>query len=184
MQASILCTDDSFRTLVREARQPGLIAIAHGLEPLKAIQMATINPAEHFGVAREVGMIAPGRYGDVLVIQDLAKLVADFVIAKGRKVAREGEIIVPMPHYQYPAWVLKSVHLGHPLTESDFRLPAPGDGIFTAHVIGIIENQAPTRHLKLKVEAKSGEIPVDMKQISQNRVLWNGTRVLVVCRWD
>jgi len=162
----ILCTDDSHsETLIHEGHVNRALkeAIAHGLEPFKAIQMATINPAEHFGVAREVGMIAPGRYGDVLVIQDLTTLAADYVIAKGSEVARKGEIIVPIPHYQYPPWVVKSVHLGHPLTASDFCLPAPGDGIFKAHVIGIIENQAPTKHLILKVEAKSGEIPVNMK---------------------
>jgi adenine deaminase len=40
-------------------------------------------------------------------------------------------------------------------------LVAPHDGSFTAHVIGIIENQAPTRHLRMEVTAKNGEVNVD-----------------------
>lgn len=45
-------------------------AIAEGLEPMTAIQMATINTAEHFGVSREIGLIAPGRFGDVVMVKD------------------------------------------------------------------------------------------------------------------
>src|SRR3990170_2001070 len=59
----ILCTDDSHSaTLVREGHVNRAVrqAIARGVAPITAIQMATLNTAEHFGVARQVGMIAPG----------------------------------------------------------------------------------------------------------------------------
>ena len=59
---------------------------------------------------------------------------------------------------------MNSIHLGHPLTVEDFRLIAPNDGSYTANVIGIIENQAPTRHLRLPVTAKFGEIHADMER--------------------
>ncbi|MRR52625.1 MAG: adenine deaminase, partial [Rhodocyclaceae bacterium] len=65
----ILCTDDSHSaTLVQEGHMDRVLrhAISQGLKPITAIQMATINTAEHFGVSREMGMIAPGRYADVL----------------------------------------------------------------------------------------------------------------------
>jgi adenine deaminase len=160
----ILCTDDSHcETLVNEGHVNRAVkeAISHGLAPMIAIQMVTINPAEHFGVGGDVGMIAPGRYGDVLIISDLPILKVDSVVAKGKVIDERGELTVMLPSYKYPDWAVKSVHLGHPLQEGDFRVPAPRDGNFTANVIGIIENQAPTRHLKLPVSASSGEIHLD-----------------------
>ena len=161
----ILCTDDSHsETLVQEGHVNRAYkeAVAHGLTPLTALQMVTLNPAEHFGVSHEVGMIAPGRYADVLLVSELSTLSTDVVIAKGQKIAESGKLLVDQPSFNYPDWSLRSVHLGHSLRAEDFRLTAPGDGSYTAHVLGIIENQVPTRHLQLTVNAKSGEIPIDM----------------------
>ncbi|MGE5123896.1 MAG: adenine deaminase [Acidobacteriaceae bacterium] len=163
----ILCTDDSHsETLVREGHVNRAYkeAVSHGLAPLTALQMVTINPAEHFGVWRDVGMIAPGRFGDVLIVQDLSTLVPDMVLSKGRMIAENGKLLIDLQAYKYPAWSVQSIHLGHPLTASDFRLAAPGEGKFTANVIGVIENQAPTRHLRLQVDSTRGEIGVNMAQ--------------------
>ena len=163
----ILCTDDSHcETLVDEGHVNRAVkeAISHGLAPMTAIQMVTINPAEHFGVSRDVGMIAPGRYGDILIANDLTSLKAEFVIAKGKVISEKGELSIELPAYPYPEWALDSVHFGHPISVNDFRLVAPNDGSYTANVIGVIENQAPTRHLKIPVMAKSGEIEVDMER--------------------
>ncbi len=163
----ILCTDDSHcETLVDEGHVNRAVkeAITHGLKPMTAIQMVTINPAEHFGVGRDVGMIAPSRYGDVLIVSDLPTLKADIVVAKGKVIAENGELTVQLPPYKYPEWAVDSVHLGHPLSVGDFRLQAPGDGVYTANVIGVIENQAPTRHLKIPVTSISGKIRPDMSR--------------------
>jgi len=163
----ILCTDDSHsETLVREGNVNRAVkeAISHGLEPITAIQMVTINPAEHFGVARDVGMIAPGRYGDVLIVDDLTKLTVDVVISKGSVIAESGKLRIELQAYTYPDWAIQSIHLGHPLHDDDFRLPTHSDGSYTANVIGIIDNQVPTRHLKFQVTARSGEIQMDMEQ--------------------
>ncbi len=161
----ILCTDDSHcETLVDEGHVNRAVkeAISHGLEPLTAIQMVTINPAEHFGVAHDVGMIAPDRYGDILITSDLSTLKAEIVIAKGKMISEKGSISIELPNYPYPDWSVDSVHIGHPLTVNDFRLIAPDEGSYTANVIGIIENQAPTRHLRLSVQTKAGEIQANM----------------------
>jgi adenine deaminase len=161
----ILCTDDSHsETLVCEGHVNRAIkeAISHGLSPMTAIQMTTINPAEHFGVSLDVGMIAPGRYGDVLLASDLSDLVVDVVISKGKVIAENGKLTIDLPKYKYPDWAVNSVHLGHPLEAMDFRLIAPGDGSYLANVIGIIENQAPTKHLKLPVSTNNGEVLADI----------------------
>jgi adenine deaminase len=164
----ILCTDDSHsETLVNDGHMDRVVrhAIAQGLPPIKAIQMATLNAAEHFGMATEMGMIAPGRYADVLLVSDLAAFEVDTVIAKGKQVAENGELLVELPAYSYPGWATQSVKLSKPLTVDDFVLKAEiENGAVTANVIGVVENQAPTKHLRMQVEVVSGQVSVDMEK--------------------
>ena len=163
----ILCTDDSHSgTLVNEGHMDRVLrhAIAQGLEPITAVQMMTLNPAEHFGVARDVGQIAPGRYADIVLSESLPDFQAQVVIARGALLARDGQLVEEMPAIRYPEWATHSVHLGRELTEADFRLDAPaGNGSVVANVIGVVENQAPTRHLQLEVEIVDGQIQLDTK---------------------
>ena len=162
----ILCTDDSHsETIVNDGHVDRAVrrAITKGLRPITAIQMATINTAEHFGVAREVGMIAPGRYADILLISDLPSVRSEMVIAKGQIIAQDGVAQVDLPSFEYPEWATDSVHLAQPLTANDFHLSVaiPNLRSVTANVIGIIENQAPTRHLRMVVPVENGEVQVD-----------------------
>jgi len=164
----ILCTDDSHsETLVTEGHMDRVLrhAISEGLAPLQAIQMATLNTAEHFGLSRDMGQIAPGRYADMLLVKDLAQFRPDLVMARGKVAAQDGKLLLEMPSTTYPQWAMHSVHLLRKLIASDFRLPAGQLGPrATAHVIGVIENQAPTRHLKLSVAVENGEVTPDMKR--------------------
>ncbi len=162
----ILCTDDSHaETLTTEGHMDRVLrhAISEGLNPMTAIQMMTINSAEHFGLSKEIGMIAPGRWADVLLVEDLMNFKADMVIARGEVIAEKGELLVKLPSVKYPAWATKSMHLKRILTAKDFILQTrAADGAeIEAHVIGVIENQAPTKHLKMKVRAKGGEVKAD-----------------------
>ncbi len=161
----ILCTDDSHsETLVNDGHVNRAIlqAIKHGVPPMTAIQMATINTAQHFGVQRDVGMIAPGRFADVLLVTDLEQLATDMVIAKGMVLVEDGKPIFDLPAYEYPEWATQSVHLGHVLHAADFRLPAPDQLSVQANVIGVVENQAPTRHLKIEIPVQKGELKTDI----------------------
>jgi adenine deaminase len=158
----ILCTDDSHAaTLAFDGHMDRVIrhAISEGLSPMIALQMATINTAEHFGLSRQIGMIAPGRWADILIVDDLYDFHPRLVIARGQPVAENGVLSVQLLPYPYPAWVKKSVKVGKPLTAEDFvlRVDIRKDNV-TANVIGVIENQAPTRHLKLTVPVENGEI--------------------------
>lgn len=161
----ILCTDDCHSaTLVNEGHVNRAVqqAIAHGVPAMTAYQMTTLNTADHFGVTREVGQIAPGRYADVLVLDDLAQARPALVFARGRLVARDGKLLMEVPRFDYPEWATQSVRLKRPLVDEDFRLAAPeGADRVTAHVIGVIENQAPTRHLKYELAVSDGEVAVD-----------------------
>jgi len=163
----LLVTDDSHsETLVAEGHVDRVVRVAlqAGVPVMTALQMATINTAEHFGVARDVGMIAPGRWADILLVSDLNKLTIDVVLAKGRIVAERGEVRAERPVVVFPASARHSVHLPRPLTPEDFRIPYRGRGRARVHVIGVIENQAPTRHLHLEVEPAEGQLHASLEE--------------------
>jgi adenine deaminase len=168
----ILCTDDSHsQTLYYEGHMDRVVrtAISHGLSPMKAIQMATINTAEHFGVSREIGMIAPGRYADILIVNDLVEMDMELVIAKGQVVSKDGQLKITMPEINYPDWAINSVNLKRSLEVKDFRLVSRSDNnSASAHVIGVIEDQAPTQHLRMRLPVINGEVNADiMKDIAK-----------------
>ncbi len=164
----LLVTDDSHAaTLTEEGHMDRVLrhAVSEGLNPMTAIQMMTINTAEHFGLSKEMGMIAPGRWADIVLVEDLMNFKADMVIAKGQVIAETGEWQVKLPVTKYPKTVTNSVHLKRKLTAEDFvlRTRAAHGAEVEAHVIGVIENQAPTRHLKMKVKAVDGEVKADLR---------------------
>ncbi|PWB77669.1 MAG: adenine deaminase [Anaerolineales bacterium] len=164
----LLVTDDSHaQTISFDGHMDRVLrhAIEQGLDPLTAIQMMTINTAEHFGLTKEIGMIAPGRWADVVLVKDLKKFKADVVIAKGQVIAENGKWKVSLPKFKYPAWAVNSVHLKKPLRAEDFRLKVDsGKSKVKANVIGIIENQAPTRHMKFEVQPVDGGIRPDISR--------------------
>ena len=164
----ILVTDDSHaQTISQDGHMDRVLrhAIEQGLSPMTAIQMMTINTAEHFGLTKEMGMIAPGRWADVVLVEDLKDFRADLVIAKGQVVAEKGELKIKLPKNSYPSWVTDSVHLKRNLKAEDFRLRVKGKGArVKANVIGVIENQAPTQHLTFEIQLNGDEINADLSR--------------------
>lgn len=168
----ILCTDDCHSgTLVNDGHMNRVVrhAIACGCDPLVALQMATINTATHFGLEREIGSVTPGRRADIILSSDLSDLPIETVIARGQIVAENGVIKVDCPHLNWPDKARNTVHLGHELTATDFEVPAPaGANRVRANVIGVVENQAPTKALKAELPIIGGlvEGEGDVCQIS------------------
>jgi adenine deaminase len=155
----LLVTDDCHSaTLVHDGHMDRVVrhAIAEGLPPMTAIQMATINTAEHFGLARDVGQIAPGRFADLLVVADLATFELEAVMARGRWAARGGRLLLELAPFAYPAEVKASVRLARPLTATDFQVVAPSEAPVEVNVIGVIENQAPTDHRVERITPRDG----------------------------
>ncbi|MDO5630586.1 MAG: adenine deaminase [Paracoccus sp. (in: a-proteobacteria)] len=156
----ILCTDDSHSgTLVHDGHMNRVVrhAINCGCDPLIAIQMATINPATHFGLAQEIGSITPGRRADVILSSDLTTLPVELVIAQGQVVAQDGALLVDCPRIDWPDAARQSVRLGRALTAADFAAYAKGNSA-RVRVIGVVENQAPTRALTLDLPVRDGVI--------------------------
>jgi adenine deaminase len=163
----LLVTDDSHSaTLVLEGHMDRVVrhAIECGLPPMTALQMATINTAEHFGLARDVGQIAPGRYADIVLVDDLREFQAAAVMARGRWAARDGRMLLDLPAFPYPDDVKASVRLQRPLQAEDFRVAAGGPSAVEVNVIGVIENQAPTEHRVERMMPVDGELRADPRR--------------------
>lgn len=162
----VLCTDDCHSgTLVAEGHMDRVVrhAIAQGLRPITAIQMATLNAAQHFGLEREIGSIAPGRRADLIISSDLATLPIEMVIARGKVLAEHGRLVVEIASYPYPASAMGTVRMGRTLAAADFAVPAGRNcNEVTARVIGVIENQAPTRALERRLPVRNGMVGTDL----------------------
>ena len=162
----ILCTDDSHSgTLVNDGHMNRVVrhAIAQGLKPVTAIQMATLNTAQHFGLERELGSITPGRRADLILTSDLVTLPIECVIARGAVLAENGKLTADIPPFPYPATAKNTVNMARDLMAEDFAIKAPaGANEVTARVIGVIENQAPTRALEQRLKVASGLVDADL----------------------
>jgi adenine deaminase len=163
----ILCTDDCHPgTLVYEGHMDRVVrhAISQGLRPLTAIQMATLNTAVHFGLERDIGSITPGRLADIVLTSDLTSLPVETVIAGGRVVAVDGRLTIDLPPYTYPDFAIGTVKLGRELNKYHFDVPAPTPEPVKTRVIGVVENQAPTRALMRVLPVQEGVVQMDTRQ--------------------
>ena len=161
----ILCTDDCHSgTLVNDGHMNRVVrhAISCGCDPVVALQMATVNTATHFGLERELGSIAPGRRADLILTSDLRTLPVEQVFARGVLVAEAGRVLVDCPHIAWPEKARRSVNLGRALGSADFEVAAPeGANRVTAKVIGVVENQAPTKALTADLPVVEGVVEGD-----------------------
>jgi adenine deaminase len=151
------CTDDRHpHTLLGEGHIDDVVrkSIVLEMDPVTAIQMATINTAEYFRL-RDVGAVAPGYRADLLVLDDLATVQVAQVYAAGELVAEAGRFLPSrseMPHVP----IQRSVHVDASALE--FAMPA-GKGL--ARVIGAIPEQVVTEDLCLGPTVVNGYVISD-----------------------
>ncbi len=95
------CTDGALPTeVLRNGHLDNMVrrTIKHGIEPINAIEMATINCAESFHIDHLVGNISPGRFADILIVDDLENFNIQSVIANGKVLAKEGLMVDEIVH--------------------------------------------------------------------------------------
>ncbi|PJB50702.1 MAG: adenine deaminase [Chloroflexi bacterium CG_4_9_14_3_um_filter_45_9] len=146
-------------------------AIGRGLEPVRALQMATVNPAEYFRLY-DRGAIAPGYLANLITLTGLPSLEIDMVFYRGRLVAKDGKAMFSLPSISLE--LVDTVHI-KPLSTGSLRLttrPSPnkvggGEGlpattIETHPVIEIIPGQIITKKRIEKVKVVNGEVMPDL----------------------
>jgi adenine deaminase len=132
-------------------------AIDRGLDPIRAIQLATINAAEYFRLY-DKGGIGPGYIANLITITDLAKLEIDMVFYQGKLVAREGKPLFPLPPVTLE--LRDTVRIKPPMGKS-LRIAAADENY---PVIEIIPGQIVTKKVVEKIEVVDGAVMPDVER--------------------
>ena len=160
------CTDDVVASdVLNRGHLDNMVrmAITAGIDPLTAIQMATINGAEAYRVDHLVGSISPGRYADVLFVEDLNDFRVGTVMAKGEIVADSGNMTIRLDPPDR-----NSLSVPFPMSEAtpeDFtvftKLP---DGPVEVLAIGVTEKIFVRKRRDVILQATSGWVAPDIEQ--------------------
>ena len=128
LQRLILVTDSMSPDDVDERGHMDYVvrrAIALGLAPIKALQAATLNPATYSGLEGDIGGIAPGRFGDIVLIDDLEQCHVREVIIGGKIAACSGASRVKQQPADPPRDMVHSLRVGMTVTAETFRITSP-----------------------------------------------------------
>jgi len=139
LEAKDILTDGHINGILRKA-------VEQGLDPIRAIRMATINVARRFGL-KYTGAVAPGYRADLAVFGDLKEFKTLVVIKDGKIVYEDGEIKVPIKKWVDPK-VLNTIKV-KPVETEHLKLRISGD---RARVIGLVPQQIVTESLIRKVK--------------------------------
>jgi adenine deaminase len=165
--ACMISDDTHPDTLVQDGHMDHIIrcAVKEGLDPIKAIQYVTINPATCFRLDHEMGSITPGKCADIVFFDDLNDIRITRTIIDGEVVAENGAMTVKIGQSRFPASVYDTMHVGHPVTAESFRIDAPDGGdTVKARVIEIIPNRVGNYERILDLKVKDGAVEADPGQ--------------------
>jgi len=157
----LFVTDDrTCADLLREGDIDAVVrkAIARGLDPIRAIQMATSNTAEYFRL-RQVGAVAPGYAANLIVVDDLSKLSVDMVFHQGKLAAREGKALFSASR-RADSGITHSVNI-KPFGIDALKIPVSRKDL---PVIEIVPGQIITRSIRLEAKVKDGFVVPDIER--------------------
>jgi len=100
-------------------------AIKSGVPVVDAYRMGSYNTAKHFRIDHLVGSLAPGRYADVVLVDDLEKVSVKQVIANGKLAAKDGKYLLDIPKVNYPDATRNTIKIPRALKPADFVVRAP-----------------------------------------------------------
>ncbi len=109
LRRAILVTDGVWPNhLVKHGHMDYIVnkAIRLGLDPVTAVQMASLNVAEHFELDADLGGVAPGKFADLVVTPSLAEIDAQLVVCKGKLVGKQGRPLFELPQDQGNGYAL------------------------------------------------------------------------------
>ena len=139
-------------------------AIEVGFEPIAAVQMATLNVAEHFHIDHMVGGIAPGRFADLLIIPDIATIKPSIVISNGRLICKDGALTCSPRVHEFSKQSRQSIQLSRQLTADDFRLAVEiSNKTVAVRAIEMVTDLV-TKEVTLELPLKQGTLSIPSDQ--------------------
>ena len=169
-ERTMLVTDDQHADdLLAEGHLDHVLrrAVEEGIDAVDAVRMVTVKPAEYFGL-RRLGGISPGKWADIVIVDDLEEFKAEMVFIDGRLVAKEGKYLGSIGEPIVKRAVEKTVHLGemHP---EDFSIVYHGQEETRVEeaevrVIKIIPDQIVTDEARCKLPVERDKILPDLER--------------------
>ena len=160
------CTDDKHATEILEEGHINYNvnrSIELGVDPMSAIQIATVNAARHFRVEDEIGSITPGRLADIIISPSMENVQPAMVLFEGKLVAENGEMVELCQVETYPDWIKDTVHLKNPITAESFRVAGEGESAHV-NVIELIDKQIINKWITADLPVVDGAIRHDLSQ--------------------
>jgi adenine deaminase len=131
-------------------------AVHAGFDPVVAIQMATLNAAEHFRLDGMLGGIAPAKCADMVLIPDLRTIKADCVISNGGIIAEDGKLLIQPRPGVFTSSELKKIPVG----PEDFAIKVPRKDSVKVRVIDQVA-ELVTKEAIVDLPARDGELRAD-----------------------
>lgn len=137
-----------------------------GVDPLTALELASVNVAEYFGRSLELGAIAPGRRADMVLVEDLNDFRAATVIADGKVVAENGSPVSQRGPVEVSERLRSTINLRQPLVASDFEVAAPdgSDGEVAVRVIGVEDGSLISVPLERNLSISDGIVQPSLEE--------------------
>ena len=165
--ACLISDDTHPDTLITEGHLDHIIrcAVKEGLDPVKAIQYVTINPATCFRMDHEMGSVTPGKCADIVFFSDLNDIRITRTIIDGEVVAEDGSMTIEIGKSAFPSAVYHTMHVGSPITPDSFKIAAPaGKDSVKTRVIEIIPNHVGNYERIIDLKVKNGFVEADPAQ--------------------
>lgn len=141
------------------------VAISRGVPPVVAVQMGTINVAEVFSAQQDFGVVAPGRYADLLLVDDLVDFSIQRVLVGGRTVVRDGELVIELPKVSYPSACYGTVELERSVEPAAVTAHVARDrDRVTVRVIGVTDGSLETDERQLELDVVDGVVMPDLER--------------------
>ncbi|MFQ5916659.1 MAG: adenine deaminase C-terminal domain-containing protein [Candidatus Binatia bacterium] len=137
-------------------------AISLGLSPVQAIQAVTLNPATYSGLEQEIGGIAPGRFADLTLLEDLETVRVHSTLIGGQVLACGGESLVSNHPISLPDHTIKNLKLKPLVSPAAFQIACPSS---TARIrVMELLNATITREMILQVSPSEGTLGANQNQ--------------------
>ena len=138
-------------------------AIKDGVNPINAIQMVTLNPAESLKIDSKYGSIAPGKCADIVFLSDLENCVVDGVISNGEVVVENGKTVYEFKKPEYTSVMLNTIKLSKVITGDDLVLTTDKNAKKAkVRVIGAQPTSLLTDALEADLDVVDGVIQPDV----------------------
>ncbi len=136
-------------------------AVELGVDPVKAIQLATIGPAIRLHIDDHIGVVGPARFADIVLSPSLQRLEPKTVISMGEIIYRDGELLYDFERPRIPEWAKRTVNIPREIRPDELLIRIDGADKAKVNTIKVTPGSALTKLSVEELPVKNGYISCD-----------------------